>query len=41
MATLLRGHVAVTRRAPFQALAAASHPALYVKQIYPKEELSR
>jgi hypothetical protein len=26
MVTLLRDHVAVTRQAPFEALAAASHP---------------
>ena len=33
MVTLLRDHVAVTGLAPFEALAAASHPALYAKQI--------
>jgi len=34
MVTLLRDHVAVTGRAPFEALAAASHPALYAKRIH-------
>ena len=33
MVTLLRDHVALTSQAPFEALAAASHPALYAKQI--------
>jgi len=30
MVTLLRDHVALTRQAPFAALAAASHPAIGV-----------